>query len=172
MIACRRLGRDDAAQFAALRLRGLREQPADFGEDSAEFEATPFDVHERRLEPRPDNAAVLGAFRDRELVGIVGLYRRPDRRKHWHRANVFGTYVIPEQRRRGVAVALMRQLFDYARGQPGLDLLTLEVGRDNVAARSLYESVGFVAWGVEPRALRVDGIDRDLVHMTRDVATP
>lgn len=52
-------------------------------------------------------------------------------------------YVIPDRRGSGFGRALMASFFDLAqeRGASGLELTT---GEDDVAARRLYESLGFV----------------------------
>jgi hypothetical protein len=34
----------------------------------------------------------------------------------------------------------------------------------------LYASLGFVAWGREPAALRIDGVDYDEIHMALRLA--
>ena len=44
---------------------------------------------------------VYGAFADGALAGVVG-YSRDPRVKNRHRGKVFGMYVAPEHRRRGV----------------------------------------------------------------------
>ena len=69
-------------------------------------------------------------------------------------------YVAREHGRRGVGAALLRQVIDAARSQPGIEQLVLTVTDTNVAARTLYENFGFRSFGVEPRAIRVnDGVN-------------
>jgi ribosomal protein S18 acetylase RimI-like enzyme len=165
LIECRRLGPVDAPVFATLRLRGLHEHPNAFGEDAAEFVATPIETHRERLAPRPENAVVYGASVGSQLVGIGGLYRRAGRQKTQHRAEVFGMYVKPELRRRGIGQALLQALIQHARGIEGLELLGIGVVTTNTSALHLYERAGFVTWGVEPRALVVGGVYHDITHM-------
>ena len=52
-------------------------------------------------------------------------------------------YVAPEQRGRGLGRALMNAAIDEARGR-GADYMDLGTSEDDVAARALYESLGFV----------------------------
>jgi ribosomal-protein-alanine N-acetyltransferase len=61
----------------------------------------------------------------------------------WHLMNIA---VDPERRREGVAVALLRRLFDDA-DAPG-EQYTLEVRPSNEAAITLYESFGFKRAGL------------------------
>jgi ribosomal-protein-alanine N-acetyltransferase len=55
--------------------------------------------------------------------------------------------VAPEVRRHGVASALLRRTF-LEGTRLGAKRATLEVRRSNVAARQLYEGLGFVVAGV------------------------
>jgi predicted GNAT family acetyltransferase len=65
-------------------------------------------------------------------------------------------FVVPEHRRSGVATALTRAAEDEARTR-GCTQLSLSVSRDdNLAARRLYEQLGYVDAGVEP--VRVSGV--------------
>jgi len=51
-------------------------------------------------------------------------------------------YVVPEQRGRGLGRALMEAAIEVARSK-GADYMDLGTGEDDVAARALYESLGF-----------------------------
>jgi ribosomal-protein-alanine N-acetyltransferase len=56
----------------------------------------------------------------------------------------------PAWRRRGYARDLMEELLSFARGRT-VRYLSLEVGASNVAALTLYESLGFESIGVRPQ---------------------
>jgi RimJ/RimL family protein N-acetyltransferase len=117
----------------------------------------------RRLAP-DSRDVVYGAFVDRVLAGVVGCSREP-RAKNHHKAVIFGMHVAPEHRRRGVGTALLDHLVDDVRRDPGILQLILTVTDSNRAARTLYERAGFRSFGVEPRAIRVDGEFFDKNHM-------
>jgi ribosomal protein S18 acetylase RimI-like enzyme len=51
-------------------------------------------------------------------------------------------YVVPDRRGRGLGRALMHAAIDVARRQ-GADYMDLGTSEDDVAARALYESLGF-----------------------------
>jgi ribosomal protein S18 acetylase RimI-like enzyme len=68
---------------------------------------------------------------------------------------VFGVYVVPEARRRGVAEALVRAAALILRDE-GRSYLVLGVDTPNEAARGLYAKLGFVD---QARTLRAD-VDR------------
>jgi ribosomal protein S18 acetylase RimI-like enzyme len=51
-------------------------------------------------------------------------------------------YVVPSMRGKGLGRALMDAAIEYARGR-GADYMDLGTGEDDLAARGLYESLGF-----------------------------
>jgi ribosomal-protein-alanine N-acetyltransferase len=59
-----------------------------------------------------------------------------------HFGYVFGLYIRPDARRRGIARALMRAIADILR-QEGRRYVVLSVDTPNDGARALYERLGF-----------------------------
>ncbi|MFZ5550542.1 MAG: GNAT family N-acetyltransferase [Pseudomonadota bacterium] len=162
----RRLDAADAGAFRALRMRGLVECPLAFAASPEDEAGEPDEAVGARLADRAAGA-VYGAFTDDgRLAGVVGLGRER-MRKLAHKAVLWGMYVAPEARRRGVAQALVKHLLAEAAMTPGLRQVTLGVHTGNRAARALYESFGFVAWGTEPAAAWVDGAAHDETWMVR-----
>ena len=163
----RRLTEADAEMFRVLRLRALREHPEAFGASYDEALATPIESMAARLrhdKTWPHNF-VLGAFTDAGvLIGMIGFVRQPGEKVR-HKGAIWGMYVARESAGCGAGRALMERAIVMARQQPGLEQIALAVVSTNDAARRLYQSVGFVVYGVEPRALKVDGeyIDEDLM---------
>ncbi len=94
----RALAPSDAAAFQALRLRGLRECPEAFASSYEEEVDTPLVEIEKRLQPKNDSA-VFGAFKDSELLALVGL-QREGMAKLAHKSFIWGVYVAPEARGR------------------------------------------------------------------------
>jgi ribosomal protein S18 acetylase RimI-like enzyme len=105
-------------------------------------------------EPTPSPQAL--AERIRELLGgdtVVllggtgpdGLAVLRFRPSIWSRAlecYLAELYVVPAKRGRGLGRALMEAAMDAARAE-GADYMDLGTGEDDVAARALYESLGF-----------------------------
>ena len=58
-------------------------------------------------------------------------------------------YVVPERRGNGLGRALMEAAIELARAE-GADYMDLGTGEDDVAARALYESLGFDNRGGRP----------------------
>jgi RimJ/RimL family protein N-acetyltransferase len=149
----RRLTPADASAYRALRLRALWEYPQAFTSSHAEDEKLPLAATERRLDS--SHRRFWGAFADGEMVGMVGLDRET-RPKNQHKATVVGMYVAHEQMGRGIGRALLEALIKDARAW-GLELLVLTVTHAESSARRLYERCGFRSFGIEPRAIKVDG---------------
>jgi ribosomal protein S18 acetylase RimI-like enzyme len=78
--------------------------------------------------PGPDGLAVL---RFRAAIWTPGL-----------ECYLAELYVVPERRGQGLGRALMEAAIELARAQ-GADHMDLGTGEDDVAARALYESLGF-----------------------------
>lgn len=163
----RQLHGADAAAFRTLRLRGLREDPTAFARSYDDERGLPLSDFARRLDGG-DGATVLGAFDDASdvetLVGLAGIFREPQAR-FAHKVVVWGVYVAPEHRRRGIARALVSECVRRAFALPGVRQAHLGVNAANTAAKSLYESLGFAAFGVERGYMIVDGAVQDEVHM-------
>jgi RimJ/RimL family protein N-acetyltransferase len=112
---------------------------------------------------------MFGAWdEDGALVGVAGLGRQRTRKSR-HRGGVWGMYVAPEARGRGVGRALLDALIAHARTVDGLHRLELGVEATNTAARELYLRAGFTPYGVQPDAYRMDGKSWDSEMMTMDL---
>lgn len=157
----RRLTTADAAALRELRLRALRECPDAFTSSYEEEAPRPLEDSARRL-ANPD-IAFWGAWEGDALVGMVGLDRET-RAKNRHKATVVAMYVAPGQAGRGAGRALLDALVAHARSE-GLSQLVLTVTEGNARATRLYERAGFRSFGVEPRAIRVNGRDLGKNHM-------
>jgi ribosomal protein S18 acetylase RimI-like enzyme len=147
-LAIRRLPPSDVGAYRTLRLSALAESPEAFGSDVAAESAAPVETFANTLR----TSYVAGAFAAERLVGIAG-FRRLDREKTRHRGDIWGVYVAPEARGAGVGRQLLEHVLDHARTQ--VQQVHLAVTATNPAALRLYESLGFVRYGTEPRALRI-----------------
>ena len=163
MVTGRVLEAEDADAFRALRLQGLQDSPTAFGashDDEARFNRGEF---VRRVQPT-DSSWILGAHNDQNhLIGCIGWYRDQGA-KVSHKSHVWGMYVTPNHRRKGVARRLVMDLTLRAKGNAGVTQIELFVATGNTVAAALYESVGFKRVAVHPNSLFVDGryIDEEL----------
>ena len=148
----RRLTPADVAPYRALRLRALREHPEAFTSSYEEESLRPESAAAQRLADT-SSARFWGAWVDDVLAGTVGLDFE-QRLKVRHKALVIGMFVAPEFTRRGIARALLENLLRDARASQ-LELVTLTVTDGTHGAEQLYLNTGFVSYGIEPRAIRV-----------------
>ena len=161
----------DAPAFWDLRLRGLQESPESFGSSYEEESATPLEKQVARFQndmivPAEENF-ILGAFDENSnLVGVVG-FRREHRLKTRHKGTVWGMYVAPEQRGKGVGRQLLSEVLAKARLLPGLRQVNLGVMNANESAKALYRSVGFHTYGTEKDAFKIGEqfYDDDLMEL-------
>lgn len=159
----RRLLPEDARDFQALRLRGLNECPTAFASSyEEECDASVASVAQR-LTLAPERA-VLGAFVASTLTGIVGLQREAHR-KLAHKALIWGMYVAPAARQRGVGRALIDATLEHAYAMDGVCRVNLSVNATNAPAIALYEAAGFKRYGTERDFMRVAGVPQDELHM-------
>jgi ribosomal protein S18 acetylase RimI-like enzyme len=153
----RLLDAGDAAAYQQLRLLALQESPTAFSASHEDEVGRSLDEVAARVRPAPDGSVcMLGAFDGETLSGFVALIH-PQRAKLRHGAEIAGMFVAPAQRRHGVGLALLRAAIDHARSLDGVRQVKLGVNATNTAARRLYESAGFLPYGLEPDALYVDG---------------
>ncbi|MBC3363991.1 GNAT family N-acetyltransferase [Pseudomonas sp. SWRI154] len=158
----RRLKAGDAQAYRELMLEAYELHPQAFTSSTSERAALPINWWESRLTSRLD--VILGAYVANELVGIVGLSLEP-RLKARHKATLFGMYVAEGHRHGGLGEQLVQSALDEARRHAFLRLVQLTVTAGNDPAIKLYQRCGFVLYGLEPMAIRVDDKYFDKIHM-------
>lgn len=157
------LGPEDDEALWRLRRRALLESPHAFTTHPDEHPSLPAFRRLQAARRAGANQRGLGAYRAGVLVGMAVVVRE-ERKKARHRAHLFSVYVAPEARRSGVGQALVEAAIEAAR-ELGAEQLELAVSAGNAPALGLYERLGFRRWGLQPRAIRVDGRDLDEIWM-------
>ncbi|MET3131025.1 RimJ/RimL family protein N-acetyltransferase [Oxalobacteraceae bacterium GrIS 1.11] len=162
-----RLIPSQAPAYRALMLDAYALHPEAFSSSVVERGALPLAWWQARLDPAPlARELVLGALCEGELAGVAGL-SFDGREKARHKATLFGMYIAPRWRRHGYARQLLGAALAQAVARPGVELLQLTVTQGNHAAQALYETCGFVQFGLEPHALALDGQYVSKAHMWR-----
>lgn len=160
-IKLRRLGQGDGAVFRQIRLEALKNAAESFG-STYEEEVTRSDGD---FEDRVTRKCFFAAFEEDRVVGIVGFYQQ-EGAKFSHNGVVYGMYVTPEARSKGVGKALMEAVLAYAKNV--VDVVKLLVVTENTHAIALYKNLGFREFGVEPKALKIGSAYVSETHMLID----
>lgn len=161
----RPLTAEDAPAYRALRLSALADTPQAFGASYEDEAVRSLDMIARRLDAGPANC-VFGAFAGSELVGTAGFIIPNASAKSRHKGLLVGVYVGPACRGRGIGRALVQTVINHARSH--VVLIQAAVGAGNTKARQLYDELGFREYGLERKALLVDGIYVDEALLALD----
>jgi ribosomal protein S18 acetylase RimI-like enzyme len=161
----RRLRSDDASSFRAIRLEALKANP--------ELLRSTFELEDKLdvawFAGRLEDAHVMGAFRDGELVGTAAFSIQQGQ-PNAHKGKLFGMYVRSSSRNVGVGRLLLTAVLNVAR--ENVELIQLSVVRDNRPARRLYESVGFLEFGLETKASKYGDKYYDEALLALDFSRP
>ena len=158
------LAQNDAEVFMQLRRAALLDAPLAFASSPDDSRAADLAGVRASLGEAPESV-VFGYLED-TLLGLVGLYR-DHHVKAAYKAHLWGMYVAPGCRRKGVARALLEAVVAHAGALPGIETIHLGVTDAASGAKRLYEEAGFVAWGHEPDALRLAGESTNEWHMIK-----
>ena len=153
MVTVRLLDPKDAAQFKALRLLAVDNAPTAIWPTRQEETARSIEEIANLVRSTPTQA-VFGAFDGDVLVGITGVRREPLSKVN-HKATIWGVFVNPSYRGRGIAQTLLSAATGHAVGEWDVVQLMLCVNAENLPAKRLYVSQGFQTFGLEPRAMKV-----------------
>lgn len=154
-LTVRRLTSDDAAQTLDIRRQALESEPLSFGSTAATDRFGTIEAVAALLDQGDDNV-VFGLFVAEDLQGIVGIHH-PVSGKETHKASIWGMFVCPNARGQGGGRRLLEAAIAWARKWPGMTDVRLSVTDAAPNAQHLYQSMGFVLWGTEPRALQWEG---------------
>src|SRR5262245_9297857 len=133
-----------------MRLHGLQEYSTAFGSSYEQESKFALKEFASRIRPHADPAnGMSDEFEDpNQLMGTIG-FSREAHLKRAHIGSVWGMYVLPEFRGKGVGAALLDEALAHARRLPGMRQVTLTVTAGNLPAIGLYKSRGFERFGFQ-----------------------
>ena len=165
----RKLTENDAESLWKLRLYALQTDPNSFGEAPDELRKTTVEEYGSRLRPGKTQNFVFGAFEGEALMAMTGFYREAGAKRR-HKGWIWGVFVSPQARGKGLGRALVAKAIETAAALPGLRCLLLTVSTTQCAAIKLYEDLGFRSFGTEPHALMIGDQFIDEHHMILEFA--
>jgi RimJ/RimL family protein N-acetyltransferase len=155
----------DAARLIAY-MRVLADEP-DNGIGYASADEFPYTVEqEAELVAKyavSDTHLFLVAEADGEIIGMAECHGG---QRGLRFTAELGLSVRQGWRRRGVGTALMQYMIGWARANPHVHRLELQVYPDNARAIALYEKLGFVHEGTRRQAFYKAGAFLDLMMMS------
>ena len=160
---------DDAAAYRAIRLEMLEREPEAFSSSPDDHNKLSEEEIRRRLAVDLAEHFVVGAFVDGQLVGAAGFVRE-SQLKSRHKGRIWGVYLRAEMRGQGIGRGMLQSLLDRAVKIDGLEQILINVTTAQVAAQSLYRSLGFVSFGTERRALKFANRYLDEEYMALGIA--
>ena len=111
-----------------------------------------------------DRAVNIAAVADDQIIAMadVGALRF---KRQQHLGGV-GISIRKAWCDRGLGTLMMRELIDWSRTCPGIEMLTLCVFSNNPRAQAVYRKVGFIEDGRLPRRAKVNGEYIDIIEMS------
>ncbi len=153
----RTLTKADVEIYRDLRLAALRGDPMGFSSSYEEESLRSLEDFRARL-PDDGVSAVFAAFEDDRAVGMAGFQKNASLKSR-HKGVMWGVYVAPACRGQGLAGRLVDAVIAQAQGR--VMLLECGVAMENPSARRVYHKRGFVPYGVELKAIHIDGVYYD-----------
>ena len=160
-VSYRFLTTDDVDIFQRMRLRAIKDDPEAFLESYEEIAEKPTWYFKRYF----DNGWIAGVFMDGHLKGICGLYRHKGVLIA-HKGTVWGVFVATEARGHGFGKQMITLLCNKAK-EAGIEQVLLSTNVENTVTVGLYESLGFVAYGVEKHMIKIEDRYIDEVMMIK-----
>ena len=157
----------EAVDYRELRLEALKKYPQFFGSDYQTYAEKPLQYWVERLRVFGENSILFFAEHGNEFIGMGGVYRETTPKEH-HTATIVSLYVKEEWRGLHIAEALIQRLIQWALDH-GISIVKLGVVSTNTAAVRCYERLGFIEYGLEPKALYYEGQMYDMRLMFKEI---
>lgn len=160
---------DDFATFLDIQREALLQSPELFGSDYEWFESLSILSKEQRYEKYMNfpYQYILGAVDDEgNIAGMIG-YSSEDSSKTRHKGTVWGLFVRPEFRGKGIATIMVMSVLETAQDLLDVEQVQLAVSTHNEASYGLYLRLGFKVFGTELHAMKIGDSYVDEYHMVK-----
>lgn len=160
---------DDFAPFLEIQREALLQSPELFGSDYEWFESLSILSKEQRYEKYMNfpYQYILGAVDEEgNIAGMIG-YSSEDSSKTRHKGTVWGLFVRPEFRGKGIATIMVMSVLETAQDMLDVEQVQLAVSTHNEASYGLYLRLGFKVFGTELHAMKIGDSYVDEYHMVK-----
>ncbi len=141
--------------YRAVRLKALQSDPKVFGSSLAREEPRP-DAEWRAALERSD-MGVFGVFDHGTVIGMTGVVIDKDDATI---ARMWGSWLEPSWRSKGVSEGMYRARIDWARAHETAEKILVAHRASNIASKKANQKHGFVQTGAAPH-LWHDGVTED-----------
>lgn len=152
-INTRLLVSDDSKAFYKVRLSALELFPEAFGTGADSFRNATDEQVKDVLTKNTQNDFTVGAFFNKELIGVVSFKREPKASVN-HKATVWGFFVKPDFQNKGVGKSLLEKLIALSKQISDIDYLRAIVTVSDINAGHVFSSVGFIEYGLEKNGIK------------------
>lgn len=162
----RELTPQDAEEFRQLRRDAVMSNEGGFASAMDEWISKSLTEIEEILENEftSPNEFILGAFFKEGLVGMIGFFR-PDRPKLERHGHIWGTFILPRYRGKGIAGQLLDELIKRAKQMNGVEQIQLTTLNRSKSSIALYRSRGFRIFATEKSAVKLGDQQFDELYM-------
>jgi ribosomal protein S18 acetylase RimI-like enzyme len=144
----RKLTQADSKDYRTIRLECLKEHPENFGTTYKEESSKPKLAFESYLEQPSAGTFQMGAYVEKQLIGICGVLREMQEKRR-HRGTVVQMYVKSAYSGKGIGRHLLVAVVEEAFLIPEIEQLDLALVANNKGAKITYERVGFREYGYQ-----------------------
>jgi RimJ/RimL family protein N-acetyltransferase len=164
MIIIKNIKKEDVNEYWKLRLEALQDSPESFSASYEESVNQSIESVKERINQTEENY-ILGAFTESNHVVAMAGFRREQTLKLKHKGIIWGVYVAPEHRKQGIGCKLISEIIQRSKNLKDFYQINISTMVGNESARHLYKSLGFVSYGIERNALRVENklLDEELM---------
>jgi ribosomal protein S18 acetylase RimI-like enzyme len=154
--------------YRDLWLEALKESPESFAADYREQSDLPDSVWKERLADAIKEESVLVVFAHigDQAIGMIGAYF-DDNPKFRHVATVWGAYVRPAYRGKGIARELVNQLLKRLSERPGIVKVKSYSVTTGHMAVTAYKNFGFDIVGIAKKEIQVGDAFCDVYIMEK-----
>lgn len=144
---------EDAQQIIDHTLAVFAENPTFYGTRVDEFNVT-MEQEKSWIENHQQHGFLYVATLEEQIVGVVNFL--PSQSKRFSHQGMLGISIKEAYAGRGIGSTLINMLIDWAREQPTIEKIALEVFSNNERGIHLYKKLGFVEEGRLKRNARLD----------------